>query len=187
MRTYLAPAAQTATGVGMDRPNWNSRVQEIERAIADLRKAAPDDPARERQVRDLAKRVRKLLDEEDAPGQPLWVSQHRHRLQLIEEHRRIAAPVVAEIREAIDQETGTSWGDNLHVGCSLGFTSIRFDVWYDTDAELEHDRATGRHAELAKIIKEIAERITAAPATVYFHSHQFVREKCGGNYFNYMR
>ena len=162
-------------------------MQEIKRAIGDLRKLAPDDPTRESHIRDLAKRARKLLDEEELPGQPEWVNRHRDRLQLIREHRRTAAPVVAEIREAIVKETGRNWGDNLHVGCSLGIKSIRFDVWYETDAEFEHDRATSRHAELSNILQEIAWRIAAAPATVYFHSHQFVREKCGGDYFNYMR
>ena len=170
---------------GDDKPDWKSRVQELKRAIGELRNLPPDE--RERRKRELSAKIRKTLHEEDLPGQPEWVAGMRERNAQTREHQRNAAPVIAEIRGEIDKATGKNWGHNLDVGASVGFKSMRFDVWYDTDAALEQDRSTSRLEEFSRIIREIAARIAGAPATVYFHSHQFVREKCGGNYFNYLR
>ena len=68
---------------------------------------------------------------------------------------------------------------------SEALTHIWFDLWYATDEQLQRDMSSGRHGELAAIFSQAAREYAGAESEVRFHSHQYVREKCGGNYFNY--
>lgn len=171
----------------MAEPDWNQRAAAIRRAIGELGKLAPDDPVRHRGVKELSRRMRMLLDDEDVPGQPEWVARHRELARRNREFGREVRPLLDAVKAAVDERTGRRWGDNLHVGCDLELTHMRFDAWYETDAELEDDRSSGRRVELVEAMQAVAREIANAASDVYFHSHQFVREKCGGDYFSYLR
>ena len=166
---------------------WNSQRQKIIRAISDLKNLAPGDRSRELRIQEICKKVSELLDESQLPDRPQWVDKNRAIPDEMKEHSKLAAPVVAAIRELTEQETGRRWGDDLHIGSSVGMKSFRFDVWYKTDEELSRDRSSGRQAEISGVIQRITRRVANASSTVYFHSHQYIQERCGGDYSSYLR
>ena len=98
-----------------------------------------------------------------------------------------APPVREKIREFVESESGVNFGSDLHIGFSLDMDHIGFDVWYQTDKELEKARSTGFDRKLVKIMETAALTFSNAKSRVGFHSHQFVKEKCGGDYFQYLR
>lgn len=98
-----------------------------------------------------------------------------------------AHPIRRKIASYFEEKAGVNFGSDLHIGFNVDLTHLRFDVWYTTDEQFERDKDSGRHGELAEILQEAARKFAQAESEVYFHSHQFVREKCGGNYFHYLR
>jgi hypothetical protein len=96
-------------------------------------------------------------------------------------------PIRRKITSYFEQKAGVSFGSDLHIGVNAELTHFRFDVWYRTDEQFGRDRESGRHGELADILREALREVAQADSEVYFHSHQFVQEKCGGNYFGYLR
>jgi hypothetical protein len=170
----------------MDKPDWNQWQQDFNRAIGNLRKFAKDDPARHSAIQEI-KRMQRLLDEEDLPGQPDWVTLRREMYQKWKDLRRKAPPISAAIKESIENQTGRSWQKDLHIGYNLDLTYVGFDVWYESDEDLERDRSSGRHEELTEIMQRAAKQIADAESEVRFHSHQFVKEKYEGDYFRYFR
>ena len=98
-----------------------------------------------------------------------------------------AHPIRKIIVSRFEEEAGVSFGSDLHIGFDNELTHFRFDLWYATDDRLERDKASGRHDELTEILRRAAREFAQADSEVYFHSHQFVREQCGGNYFLYLR
>jgi len=119
-------------------------------------------------------------------NEPPW----RNNLRLDEARIRWlhknAPPVKAAIQGFVAERAGTDLGAELDIGFSLDMRHISFDVWYQTDRELEQDKSSGRHEQLAEIMRSAARGCANAESSVRFHSHQFVREKYSGDYFAYM-
>ena len=92
----------------------------------------------------------------------------------------------SELSKLVEGRAGTQFGSDLRISSPNGaWTHIRFDLWYATDEQLQRDMASGRQGELIEIFSQAAQEYAGAESEVRFHSHQHVREKCGGNYFNY--
>ena len=119
-------------------------------------------------------------------NEPPW----RNNLRLDEARirwlHRNAPPVKAAIQRFVAERAGTDLGAELDIGFSLDMRHISFDVWYQTDQELERDKSSGRHEQLAGIMRSAAGECANAESEVRFHSRQFVREQCGDDYFAYM-
>ena len=95
-------------------------------------------------------------------------------------------PTESELRGHIEARAGKQFGPNLRISFpNRARTYVWFDLWYETDQELQQDAVSGHHRELIEIFSEAAREYAGAEPEVRFHSHQHVREKCGGNYFNY--
>ena len=105
----------------------------------------------------------------------------------IRELQKKAPPIRTAIKRLVEERAGPEFVAELHIGFDLELTHVGFDVWYQTDQELERDLSSGRREQLAEIMRGTAREIADADATVSFHSHQFVREKYHGNYFEYLR
>jgi hypothetical protein len=146
-------------------PPWTR--EEMDAKLVELKA----DPAKATRFEaDLIKKTRKAFD--DLPKLAAALEAH---------------PIRRKIVRCFEKKAGVSFGSDLHIGFNTDLTHFRFDVWYTTDEQFERDKHSGRHGELAEILREAAREFAQADSEVYFHSQQFVREKCGGNYFNYLR
>jgi len=105
----------------------------------------------------------------------------------IRELQKKAPPIEAAIKRFVKERAGSEFVADLHVGFDLEMTRVGFDVWYQTDQESARDLSSGRREQLAEIMRCAAREIAHADSEVWFHSHQFVREKYHGNYFEYLR
>jgi hypothetical protein len=112
-----------------------------------------------------------------------WITYDRKTREL---HKK-APPIEAAIRRVVKESAGPDFIADLHIGFDLEITHVGFDVWYQTDEELERDASSGRRVQLAEIMRGAAREIARADSEVRFHSHQFVRERYHGNYFEYLR
>ena len=173
----------------MSRFDWETRMSEIRQALADAGKLSADDPSRNELIAQIRNRMAELRDDESVSGRPGWVRSDRQTREELGDFRRRSRPVLDAIKERIDNDTGRSWnwGKDLWVGSNRELTFVGFDLWYQRDEDLEQDRASGRRAELASIMQGAAREIANADSEVRFHSHQTVQEKCGGDYFRYLR
>jgi len=133
------------------------------------------------------RRQRRALYEEDLADLPEWVVLSRLR----EQERKKLAPraktTLDSVREMAQIETGHEFGDSLWVMSDLKVTKISFMVWYSTDSELASSQSNGRQDELRSVLEDVARKVANATSEVTFHSQQFVAEKCGGDYFRYLR
>jgi hypothetical protein len=93
-----------------------------------------------------------------------------------------------DIWDYIEKQAGVEFSETeLGIGASLDIDNIRFDFFCETDEELEKDRVSGRQDQLTRIMEGAARKFADAKSSVHFHSHQTVREKCGGSYYRYFR
>jgi hypothetical protein len=116
-----------------------------------------------------------------------WKDQLRLHEAKVRELQKKGPPIKAAIRSFVAERAGADLGAELRIAFSIDMTHIGFDIWYQTDEALERDKSSGRQEELAEIMRTAARECAHADSEVRFHSHQFVREKCGGDYFLYMR
>jgi len=105
----------------------------------------------------------------------------------IREFRRRARTIAVAIKALVEERTGVKFGKDLHIGIGFELNFVGFDLWYQTNEQLQRDAASGRQEQLAEIMKRAARECAAADSDVRFHSHQFVRENYRGNYFEYLR
>ena len=105
----------------------------------------------------------------------------------VRELQKKAPPIRAAIKRLVEERAGQEFNTELHIGFDLELTHVGFDLWYQTDQELERDLSSGRREQLAEIMRCAAREVAKANSEVRFHSHQFVREKYHGNYFEYLR
>ena len=173
----------------MSRSDWEKRVQEIKDAIHDVRNLSLDDPERNDRIALISRQMAELRDDEDLSGRPSWIKSERQLRQKMRDQKHQTQPTLDAIKKRIEEETAKAWdwGNELWIGCNSQLSFVGFDVWYQLDGELEQDRSSGRLAELTTIMQTAARQIANADSEVRFHSHQTVHEKCGGDYFRYLR
>jgi len=171
----------------MSKVSWHQRQREFKEDLQKLREFSNRDAGRQRFLEEMIKRHRYALDKEDLADLPEWVELSRLR----EQERKKLAPrakkILDSVREMAQIETNHEFGDSLWVMSDLKVTKVSFMVWYSTDSELAAGQGNGRQDELRSILEDVARKVANAASEVTFHSHQFVAEKCGGNYFRYLR
>jgi hypothetical protein len=173
----------------MNRSDWDKRIQEIKNTIRGVRELSSDNPERNDRVAQISGQMAKLCEDEDVFGRAEWVESDRQIRQRLRDHEHQAHPILDAVKERVAKDTGKAWDWNkeLWIGCNSELSFVGFDVWYEFDDELERDRSSGRLAELTSIMQVAAEQVANAESEVRFHSHQTVQEKCGGDYFRYLR
>ena len=107
-------------------------------------------------------------------------------LQQFRAHSRWWLPLKEKIWADIEHELGRKMAQSeLWMGGSR--EGIRIDYFYKTDAELESDKANGQQQFIVGAIEKATKKHVKGLPEIYFHSHQFIQEKCGGDYFQYFR
>lgn len=190
MSAHLLPPLEfLVSPYAMSRADWEERIQEIKSAYREARRLSRADPQRSERFAEINRKLAELRDDEGVVGRPGWVESEREVRQKYRERKRRIQPIVDAIKEKIASETaGTDDCDReLWVGCDLERSVVGFDVWYRFDDDLDRDRSSGRLAELTSIMQAAAKEIAQADSEVRFHSHQTVQEKCGGDYYQYLR
>ena len=171
----------------MSKPDWIDRQKELEREFAELRKLDRDDPERNQRIREYARMMREVIFDEDLEGSPESISRLRELSDLAAAKKDRTDDIRNAVKSYIEEYRSRNWDHNLWIGADLEMTHVRFDVWYNRDEELEKDYSSGKHDEPKAALRRIAKEVSNAESDVYFHSHQFVKEKCDGDYFRYLR
>jgi hypothetical protein len=171
----------------MSKVSWHQRQREFREDLQKLRELPNRDAGRQRFLEEMFRRQRYALHEEDLADLPEWVELSRLR----EQERKKLAPqakkVLDSVREMAQIETDQEFGDSLWVMSDLEVTKVTFMVWYSKDSDLAISQSNGRQDEIRSVLQDVASKVANAPSEVTFHSHQFVTEKCGGDYFRYLR
>lgn len=87
----------------------------------------------------------------------------------------------------IESDLKHKFGDNLWLGMNTDMNSFRFDFWFETDIELEQVKISEFGEKIIRVCKTAVEELATGECKVIFHSRQFVKERCNGNYFTYLR
>ena len=150
------------------RPPWTR--EEFDAKLAEL--AA--DPAKAASFKaDLVERIGKAFED-------------LSKVQSSSERDSEEQEIRRKIESYVEERARAKFGSDLRVSFpNAARTYVGFDLWYATDEQLQQDTASGRHGELTAIFSEAARECAGAEPVVHFHSHQHVREKWGGNYYNY--
>lgn len=170
----------------MKKPTWNQRREEL---IADMRRFhAMDnsDPERQRLIEEAIKRQRYALEKEDLDALPDWVKNGRENRKQKMAAIKASEPTWRSIQSKIDDEIGQRTDIQLWPGASAELTSVRYDIWYQTDSALQDAKDSGETARLESIIEAAVASLSSARTTVCFHSVQHVKEKWGGNLREYL-
>lgn len=96
-------------------------------------------------------------------------------------------PLEKKIWADIEHELGRKLAKSELQMNSGDLENIRFDYFYSTDAELNSDSESGQQQVIVDAIRSAAKIHVAGLSEIYFHSHQFVQEKCNGDYYQYFR
>jgi len=94
-------------------------------------------------------------------------------------------PLKEKIWADIENELGRKIAEAELWMISGNLEDIRFDYFYKTDAELDNDIESGNQKFIVEAIERATKKHVIRVPEVNFHSHQFIQEKCGGNYFRY--
>ncbi len=170
----------------MTKTTWAERQRQFKEDLNRIRELPNSDPQRQRLIEAAAKRQRAAMLEEELAGLPEWVKAGRRREQKRRELEPVRRRTLEALAKAAHQATDDALRDLLTVRAELELTRASFAVWYQEDEELVLDRQNGRHQELTRVLQTVAEEVASLPAEVTFHSHQHVREKCGGDYRKYL-
>ncbi len=170
----------------MKKRTWNQHREDL---IADMRRYhAMDnsDPERQRLIEEAIKRQRFALDEEDLDELPEWVENYRESQTRLSAALKARKPAWDAIRTRIEEQLGQKTDIQLWPGAIAELTSVRYDVWYQTDKALANAEDSGETARIESIIEETVAELSDARTSVHFHSFQYLKEKYGGDLRRYL-
>ena len=108
-------------------------------------------------------------------------------LQQSRAHRKRWLPLKEKIWADIELELGRKIVEADFWMHSGNLENIRIDYFYKTDADLSSDEESGQRQFIVEAIEKATKKHVNRVPEINFHSHQFIQEKCGGDYFQYFR